>query len=255
MVFPASFGIEISPADLDNLTAGSLVELLVRYKLILVRSLVLTPYQLVTHGRKFGKLYLSSSDLKGNGESIYLQSRQYPEITVLSRDGLHENAMIDWHIDLLHKPSAVLPGRFLYTHAADIASTTQWADTERAYELIDPESRAVADESFCFYAAPYPTQWVGCVRHMVLKNPITMRRSLLVDKTFTRCIIGESYEDTGYWKAKILAQVLIADNIYNHNWRKGDLIIYDNNALMHQRETMSLTSEGQRTIWRLTFDY
>lgn len=251
--FPETFGLEISEREIASLTEANAVALLKKHKLLLVRSLSLTTERLIEYGRKFGNLYLSSSDLRGNGEAMHAKTR-HQEITVLSRTGLHGSAKVAWHIDLLHKPSDLLPGRVLYAAQAEIPSLTKWADTERAYELIDPASRMLADQSLCFYRAPYPTEWVGCMREMVLKKPGTHRRSLLVDHTFLQCIIGETYEDTEHWKVKVLSQILIPENIYIHNWRQGDLIIYDNNSTMHERETMASKAQGRRIIWRLTFD-
>src|SRR4051812_49161072 len=92
-------GFEISKHDLDHLSDIALTQLLLDHKLLLIRSLSLTPEQLIEYGRKFGQLYLSSSDLKGNGEAAHVKSQAHREITVLSRDGLHRNALIPWHID------------------------------------------------------------------------------------------------------------------------------------------------------------
>lgn len=255
VTFPTSFGMEISKNDLDRMPDNVLAKLVLDHKFILVRSLFLSPDQLIHYGQKFGKLYLSSKDLRGNGEHRWIKSKEHKEISVVSREGMHKNTLIGWHIDLLHKPSRILTGRILYADKTEVESLTSWSDTVTACNLVDKEIMTFAEQALCFYSAPYNTKWAGTVRPMVKKHPKTGDRALMVDKLFTNCIIGESYEYTENFKDAALSKILVDDNVYAHHWRKGDLIIYDNNSTMHQREKITSPAQGERTLWRLTFDF
>ncbi|XIG73016.1 hypothetical protein C1N81_05835 [Streptomyces sp. SGAir0957] len=60
----------------------------------------------------------------------------------------------------------------------------------------------------------------------------------------TERFIGLSEDEGQEIKEGILARILHASNVYSHEWRMGDFVVYDNAQVVHRRELF----EGNRWI-------
>jgi taurine dioxygenase len=66
-------------------------------------------------------------------------------------------------------------------------------------------------------------------------HPETGRRSLLVNRLMADSIIGMPREQSDALIERLCQATERLEHIYEHEWRVGDLLIWDNRATLHAR--------------------
>jgi len=83
------------------------------------------------------------------------------------------------------------------------------------------------------------------------RHPRTGRTTLRVSQQVTMEILGLSEEDNENLLKELFAHLYAPDNVLQHEWRTGDLVVWDNHAVQHGRGTVSL--EGLERTLRKVF--
>ncbi len=74
--------------------------------------------------------------------------------------------------------------------------------------------------------------------HPVIRtHPVTGNKSIYVNRLMTDFIVGMETADSRALLEELYAYVEDARFLYQHEWRVGDLIIWDNRCLLHARNT------------------
>lgn len=98
-------------------------------------------------------------------------------------------------------------------------------------------------------AAELP-RWVPRHSHPVLMpHPVTGRPVLYVTQMQTALIDGLPTEESSALIQALKSQIYTDDNLYEHVWRDGDLVIWDNIATQHARGDVS--ASGPRTLQKV----
>lgn len=72
------------------------------------------------------------------------------------------------------------------------------------------------------------------VEHPVVRtHPESGRRALYVNPYFTSCIVGMEKEESAQLLTLLNIHATRKENIYQHAWRSGDLVMWDNRCTMH----------------------
>jgi taurine dioxygenase len=79
------------------------------------------------------------------------------------------------------------------------------------------------------------------------RHPRTGQTLLFVTQGMTREIVGLSADESEDLLEELFAHVYRPDNLWEHEWRKGDLLYWDNLSLQHARQNV-LTSGPVRTL-------
>jgi|ERR1039458_1984800 taurine dioxygenase len=95
--------------------------------------------------------------------------------------------------------------------------------------------------------APRATQSV------LYDDPISRRTSLVVDSLFFDKFVGWDRDESEALRGELHAHLYSPANLYRHDWREGDLVIWNNVALQHARP--ELPSTGERTHRRVSGTY
>ena len=74
------------------------------------------------------------------------------------------------------------------------------------------------------------------VHDMVLRNPVTGDGSLYLSPNHTTAIENMSEADGRALFDALMDHALQPENIYTHDWRNGDVLLWDNSRLLHRRE-------------------
>jgi taurine dioxygenase len=64
---------------------------------------------------------------------------------------------------------------------------------------------------------------------------VTGRPALYASKSGTDRVLGMSEEESEALLATLFDHLYRASNLYEHRWRTGDLVVWDNRALQHRR--------------------
>ncbi len=250
-------GVDLT-RPLDAATVDGLYKALLDHKVLVLNAPDMTPDQHMALGRALGEIEVHAffPNLGAGHE----------QVSVL--DSAEGNTASMWHTDesfLPHPPMGTL------THARilpDVGGDTLFASTAAAYEALSPNMKgylegleAVHDlsrttELRMRFDHATPQQYADAIaadrrhRHPVVRtHPDTGARSLYVNPTYTRHIVGLPPEESEAVLSFLFRHSVKEAFTYRHRWVDGDLLVWDNRATMH----MVLNDfEGRRLMYRVS---
>jgi alpha-ketoglutarate-dependent taurine dioxygenase len=89
------------------------------------------------------------------------------------------------------------------------------------------------------------------VRPVIVRHPRTGRMLLYVSQQATIEILGLSAEENEALLAELFSYLYEPSNILEHQWRTGDLVVWDNIAAQHGRGTVALDGP-ERTLRKVS---
>jgi taurine dioxygenase len=141
------------------------------------------------------------------------------------------------------------PAKGAVLYSVEIPSkggNTLFASTHAAYEGLAPALRARADTMQVLYLYDYeknsmrkaPTNWSGAPRYVhpaVIVHPETGRRALLVNRLMADSVVGLPRAQSDALIEELCQASERSEIIYEHVWRVGDVVIWDNRCTLHAR--------------------
>jgi taurine dioxygenase len=82
---------------------------------------------------------------------------------------------------------------------------------------------------------------------VLLTHPVTGAPVLYVTAMQTDSIVGLTEDESEALLARLWSELYAPDNVYEHEWQVGDLLVWDNLTLQHARGAVS----GRRTLRRV----
>ena len=168
-----------------------------------------------------------------------------------------------WHTDASFQDP---PGRYSMLSARIVpvvAADTEFADMRAAYDALDPATRKKLEGLRAHHSIVHSRKVLGfefskeeedklpgAIHPVVRANPRTRRRALYLASHASRII------DWPVPEGRLLLRDLIEhatqpEFVYRHNWRVGDLVIWDNRATMHRGRPFDDASH-RRELRRVT---
>jgi taurine dioxygenase len=270
----APLGYEIVGLDLSqeisDATFRALEQAYNEHSVLVFRDQKLTPEQQIRFSRRFG-------DLEVHVMEQYLLPG-YPEIFRVSNiveNGRRIGGSGEfWHTDLSY---VAQPSRGSLLYAIEVPhkdgrslGDTQFASMVAAYDAL-PEALKRRIEGLKavhrfgdVYAKVSQTRGAtsaltsqqkaklpDVIHPVVHVHPFTGRKSLFVNEGFTVAIVGMPEDEGSALLKELFAHCIRPDLVYTHNWRVGDLVMWDNWATQH-RGTGGYTAEQRRLMLRTT---
>jgi taurine dioxygenase len=181
-------------------------------------------------------------------------------VSNVAKDGLLGDMELHFHHDIPYVPMPFLAGTL---HALDVSegvSGTKFASGYLAYARLPRSLRDRVDGMKALFVRPRDESrrnkltdslpGDNCAVHAVVQRQKgTGRPYLFVNGQSTACLIGVSDSESDALLEELLSYIYAADNIYEHRWLNGDIVIWDNLAHQHARNK---TSSGNRTLQRVT---
>jgi taurine dioxygenase len=261
-----NFAAEISGLDLSNPVSAaekqSLNELLAQYAVLVFRGQSLTPPQFMAAAEIFGELM--DQQLKK-----YVLP-DYPMVGCNSTDDLpRKNGKLqvrgeNYHTDHSNERC---PPKATTLHALQIPPTggdTQFVDVRQAYDDLPAATKGtikglrslhvhqssrspreltkLSPEDF----AKIPT----ALQPLVIRHPGNGRPALYLNTGRMEGIEGMAPEAGFALIEELYQHATHARYEYRHQWRKGDMVIWDNQAVMHQANA-DYDPEQKRFLYRL----
>lgn len=244
----AQFGVEILGVNLRDLSDQQLAQidaLWVEHPVLLIRDQLLDEADQIAFSQRLGPTNIHvRTDIR---------SRDNPEVVLVSNlrleSGQHIGALASgeaaWHTDSCYKPKPDT-GSILYALEVPAhGGKTSWANTQLAYAaLTDRERRQVdglrGEFAYQIYAVDISndirTKTPDVVHPMVLTQPGSGRRGLYLDPLQTYGIEGMDANESKTLIAKLSKHMTRPEFVYQHQWRRGDVVMWDNCRVLHQRE-------------------
>jgi alpha-ketoglutarate-dependent 2,4-dichlorophenoxyacetate dioxygenase len=268
------FAAETDDVDISRVPDPALVDeinaAMNRYAVLVLRGKPVGPEQQLAFTRAFGPLdtglkkvrkgqpdrlgYEELADISNLDETGNIAARNHRRIV-----GNIANAL--WHSDSsFQKPAA----RYSMLHALVVTEKggeTEYADLRAAYDALSDEMkreiRGLVAEHFALHsrmmlgesyseeqkAVIPPAQWP-----LVRTHPGSGRNVLFVGVHITH-ILGMTVPESRLLVSDLLEHATQPHFVYRHNWRVGDLVIWDNRAVIHRgrRHDPSVRRELRRS--------
>ena len=152
-----------------------------------------------------------------------------------------------WHSDSSFKPT---PAKYSLLHAHSIPSrggNTEFADMRAGWDTLDPETQAACEGLVCEHSQIYSRQILGFtdftdaerarfapVRQVLVRtHPVTGRKSLYL-ASHAGGIIGWPVPEARAFLRDLIEHATQRQFVYSHQWRVGDLVMWDNRQTMHR---------------------
>jgi alpha-ketoglutarate-dependent 2,4-dichlorophenoxyacetate dioxygenase len=152
-----------------------------------------------------------------------------------------------WHSDSSFKP---IPAKYSLLHAYRVPSrggNTEFADMRAAYDGLDEETRAMCEGLICEHSQLYSRGILGFtdftedererfapVRQVLVRtHPVTGRKSLYLS-SHAGGIIGWPVPEARAFLRDLVEHATQRQFVYSHQWRVGDLVMWDNRQTMHR---------------------
>ena len=226
-------GAEITEIDLRSLSAAEAAELdqaITDYKVLAFRDQFgMTPQQLLDVAGRFGE-----------PETMPHYKHQpvagLAAVLALVTDGKGFGGVVtdNWHTD---RSPEVETDYVSFLQAVDVppfGRDTVFADMEAAYENLSAPIRHMLDGLVAIhsYGASDPSK--PAVEHpLVLADPRTGRKTLYVNKVYTRAIKGFRPDESEAILAFLFRQAHVAEFQCRLQWRPGTIVAWDNQRTQH----------------------
>jgi len=89
----------------------------------------------------------------------------------------------------------------------------------------------------------------SCVHDAIGRHRITGEPVVLAGEMHTDCVLGIGPDESEALLDELFAHLYAPDNVYEHEWAVGDLVIWDNLALQHGRP--AFPDDEERTLQRV----
>ena len=165
-----------------------------------------------------------------------------------------------WHSDVAYKPEPARATLLYSLEVPDHGGDTLFCDLTAAYDDLSDEMKVRLDglKAWHFYAhqkrdlfddgkVQSPPE---CLHPVVRTNPSSGRKAIYITPAYTVRIDGLSAKDSQALMDEIFDHCLQDKYRMDYKWRAGDLVVWDNAAVMHSATTKDLDPSKYRTIWR-----
>lgn len=245
----APFGIEVKADLTSSFTEPEKEALRQLYKrdgLLLFRGQKLSMDQQIEACSIFGPVLRDSIE-------NYLVSN-------VEKDGLLGKRELLFHNDVPFVPAPYLGGSL---HALEIegdVSATRFASAFRAFANMPEElqHRIEAMNALHIRARAFTrrTKLTDCepkdncaVHELIGRQTGTGRPYIFACQDMTALLIGLSENESDRLLEELFGYLYAPENVYEHHWREGDIVIWDNLAVQHARSEIT---GGRRTLQRVT---
>ncbi len=199
---------------------------------------------------------------------------ELPEVVLVSNmrnadgewiGGLSNNEL-QWHTDQSYYAVPVT-GCFLYaTVVLNSGGQTTWASLYDAYDALPANLKTMADHAVGTFSYRRRVQSGSYkddnhnrdrinktpdVKHqLVHTHPVTGRKALFIDPNTVTTIDGMPDDEASDFLDELLHYATRPENTYCHEWEVGDLVLWDNAAVLHRREPFP-NAENRLLKWMI----
>jgi alpha-ketoglutarate-dependent 2,4-dichlorophenoxyacetate dioxygenase len=262
---PASrplFAGEVSGIDLrETMTpeeVAAVVEGMDKFAVLVFHDQKIDDAQQLAFSRNFGALELANADIRRDEDR-----RLHAEIADISNLGRNNDIMsrddrrrlfslgnMLWHSDSSFKAT---PAKYSLLHARALPKpgplgngNTEFADMRAAYDALDDDVKGEINDLVCEHSQQYSRGVLGfdfteeerlrnppVPQRLVRRHPGSGRRSLFLS-AHAGAIRGMPVPEARALLRDLTEHATQRKFVYAHEWRVGDLVMWDNRAMMHR---------------------
>ena len=258
-----ALGAEIKGVDLRTLSTEAFARIKQAFHehlVLAIRGQDLTDPDLIDFGKRFGALEPPGMSIIGKP---YLDD--YPDVLVISNLKSDEGTPLGnlgdgeaiWHTDMSYRD---VPCSAAILHAWEVPPSggdTSFANQYLAYETLPQDLQDKVDGRIMVHDETYnsggqlrkgfkevtdPREAPGARHPIVRTHPVTGRKCLYLGRRRNGCILGLDLDDSEETLDRLWAHATQPSLAWTHQWRKGDVLIWDNRCVLHRRDAFDPTA-------------
>jgi alpha-ketoglutarate-dependent taurine dioxygenase len=154
-----------------------------------------------------------------------------------------------WHTDSSYMPLSAKASVLSAHVVPSKQGQTEWADMRAAYDALDDATRERIEGLSAYHSLYHSQAKIGHeaqgmalsgfhgegapLRPLVKEHPVTGRKALYIGR-HAYGIPGLSGEESERLLDELLDFACQAPRVYRHEWQVGDVVIWDNRAVLHR---------------------
>ena len=248
-------------AELDEPTWQKLHAAWLDHALLIFPGQFLKRGEQVAFAKRFGPLEFEMaaiSNMKSDG-SLRREQDNDDMMKILKGN-------MSWHADSTYMPVQAKGAVFSAEVVPTIGGRTGWADMRAAYNALDAETRDKVDGLSAYHSLHYSQSKLGHQtkrsdgeyggyglhdgpvprRPLVKVHPDTGRKSLLIGR-HAHNVPGMDEGQSARFLEGLIDFACQPPRTYHHDWRAGDVVVWDNRCLLHQATPWDMTQP--RVMW------
>jgi taurine dioxygenase len=234
-------GIDIG-GHLDDATISYLSNLLVERKVIFFRDQGIDVEQHIAFGRRFGEVEI---------HPFTPNMDNHPEVVCLNNNEENPPRINVWHSDVTWRKEPSLGSILRAREVPEVGGDTLFANMEDAYNSLDEATKEQIDGLYAIHdnegflqgmrskgASEEKVQKMRELyppsRHPIVRtHPVSKKKSIYVNKAFTRSIEGMEAQASQQLLDKLFLTAWIPDHQCRFKWRKNSFTFWDNRSVQH----------------------
>ena len=249
-------GIDLSKAP-DAATMEAIKKAWADHLVLLFRGQKLTDPQLVAFSRNFGDLDQAPPNEAANkkGGAYVADIREISVISNVVENGVAIGALgaleSEWHTDMSYNPVPPDASLLYSIEIPPSGGDTGFANMYRAYETLSDDLKRAIEGKTCIHDATYTSagglrkgnkevtdvrEAPGARHPMVRTHPVTGRNALFLGRRRNAYIIGLPVAESERILDAVWAHARKPEFAFSHQWKIGDLLLWDNRCAMHRRD-------------------
>ncbi|OBG58647.1 MULTISPECIES: TauD/TfdA family dioxygenase [unclassified Mycobacterium] len=249
------FAAEVRGASIHDVAASQVAYAAIRaafeeHSVLVFRDQDVSDEAQLAFSRRFGPLEVTKVGSEGHGTNLVILKTLDETGSVVPeghRLALENKANQLWHTDSSFKRvpalASVLSSRVIPGHGGE----TEYVSTRLAFERLDPALRRRLEDCFAWHEYAYSRGKIApelagpaeraalppqCWR-LVWRNPVNGRKALYL-ASHAYAIEGMAPEAGRELIAGLTEAATAQEARYAHAWREGDVVMWDNRAIMHR---------------------
>ncbi len=256
----------VSLASVDDAHYQRIRQALVENLVLLFRGQNISDAELVAFSRLFGELDMAPP--QENGQQAV---NGLPEIMVISNvkeNGVPIGSLGDgeaiWHTDMNYQENPPLGSALYAREVPPVGGDTGFCNMYMALEALPARLRERIDGLSIKHDASKTSggylrkgfeevrdvsQTIGAVHPIVRKHPESHREVLYLGRRLNAYVMGLPVEASEALLDEIWSYATRKEHTWHHQWRVGDVVFWDNRAVMHRRDAFDA---GERRVMHRT---
>jgi taurine dioxygenase len=169
-----------------------------------------------------------------------------------------------WHTDMSYKEVTPTASILYAVEIPAAGGNTNFANMYRAYERLPADLRARVDAGLTckhdastnsagqrragFEGMDDPRELPGAVHPMVRTHPETGRKCLFLGRRRNAYLMGLPLDESEALLDALWQAAVEPDAVWSQEWQVGDLLMWDNRAVIHHRDAFA--ASDRRLLWR-----
>jgi taurine dioxygenase len=243
-------GIDLSrPLDAD--TRETLAQALAEYLALVIRGQSLTPDQYLAAAQAFGPVmrqHYSQHHMEGYADIglVYHRNGQRPAERWHTDHTNHERpplATILYGVEIPSAGGATSVASMRAAYAALPEDERRRLDAMKTVNTLDEQRLDTREDDREKYGKPV-------VHPMVRTHPAHGSKAVFFHIQKVAHIDGMTPEDSKAYMADLIERMIRPEIVYQHQWKKGDVLVIDDRATMH-RAHGDYDRRESRVLWRI----